>query len=364
MTWQKIVTPVLIVLAATLAAGNPLQGDEQDDAVQKAFALRMEGKAEEAKALLEEILSANPQNGAALFELARTGLHIGLGRPRDMVGSFQESVKAPIDKAASLDPKNSQYALFAAHMAFMSTYMSMKGPGWQVKENVAKMCAAYESAFAIDPDDLRPMLCLVEIYGVLPENMGGDKAKAEVYAAKIEKQDAVFGAKARSLLLDDEANRIDYWRTVLEKHENNADVLEELGKACLYGEEFDEGAKYLDRAIDADGKRNFLLLDLGRFHLIRVMRDESAKEAALPVAEAALKRYLDTDPIGPLEAYTYELLAKIEMGRGEKGGIEEMRKKANAIDPFHSMASGLPSLELFVPPGEAYSGHRYLFRPL
>ncbi len=364
MKWQKIVIAAVMVLSATMAGWSTLCASEEDDAVQKAFALRMDGKADEAKALLEETLSANPQNAAVLFEKARTNLHIGLSRPREFTESFQKSIKEPIEKAASLDPKNSQYALFAADMAFMNAYMSMKGQGSEIKQNVAKMCSAYENALKVDPDELRPMLCLVEVYGVLPENMGGDKAKAEAYAEKIEKKDAVFGAKARSLLLDDEANRIDYWRKVLEKHEHNADVLEELGKACLYGEEFDEGAKYLEKAIEANREKEFLLLDLGRFHLYRVMRDDSVKESALPAAEEALKRYLETDPIAPLKAYSYELLAKVKFGWGEKEAIEEMRKKANEIDPFHSMASGLPSLDLFVAPGEAYCGHRYLFRPL
>lgn len=364
MKWQKIVIAAVMALFASLAGWSTLGASEQDDAVHKAFALRMAGKADEARALLEETLSANPRNAAALFEKARTNLHIGLGRPREMMEGFQKSIKDPIDEAASLDSKNLQYALLAAHMAFMNAYMSMKGQGAEVKEKVAKMCSAYENVLEIDPDELRPMLCLVEIYGVLPEKMGGDKAKAEAYAAKIEKKDAVFGAKARSLLLDDETNRIDYWRTILEKHARNAEVLEELGKACLYGEEFDEGAEYLAKAIEVDPKKEFLLLDLGRFHLYRVMRDQSVKETALPAAEKAIERYLETDPVAPLKAYSYELLARVKSGWGEKGAIEEMRKKANEIDPFHSMASGLPSLDLFVAPGEANCGHRYLFRPL
>ena len=41
------------------------------------------------------------------------------------------------------------------------------------------------------------------------------------------------GAKARSILMPEDVDRVDYWQEVLKNHEGNVDVLEELGKACL-----------------------------------------------------------------------------------------------------------------------------------
>ena len=180
----------------------------------------------------------------------------------------------------------------------------------------------------------------------------------------VAKKNTVYGAKARSLLLPDSADRIEFWQTVLENNERDADVLEELGKACLYDEKIDEGAGYLEKAVEADPQREFLLLDLGRFHLYTVMRDDSAKETALPAAEKAIRKFLETDPDNPLRAYSVKLLSRIKGGLGEKDAMEELRKEAHALDPHHSRASGLPSLDLFVSPGEANRRHRYLFRPL
>lgn len=364
MKRQKFVTVAVIALSTALCSFTSLRALQEDDAVQKAFGLRMNGKADEARALLEQDLASNPRNAAALFELARTNLHIGLGSPRDLIETFPERVVKPIEKAVSLDPKNADYAMFAADMAFTHAYMSMKGQGGDIKKRVEKMCDAYKSVVKIDPNRLRPMLCLVEIYAVLPEQMGGDRSKAEALAEEVEKKDAVYGAKARSLLLPENADRIEYWSKVLEKNERNADVLEELGKACLSGGEIDRGVKYLEEAIQADPQKDFLLLDLGRFHIYAVMRDASNKKTVLPAAERAINKFIEREPIKPLKAYSFGLLAMIKRGSEEKEAIEEMREKANKIDPFHSKATGLPSLDLFVPPGEPSRGHRYLFRPL
>lgn len=368
MKWRKMIPVTLVVLAALALGGSAAAAPNPDDTVEKAYELRMAGKADEARAILEKKIADDPKDAAARFELARTNLHIGLGGGfggmREMVEQFEESMKQPIDKAAALDPENKNYAILAADFAFLHAYMSMKGGGADLAPRVESMCAAYEKVLAIDPGNLRALLCLAEIYGVLPEHMGGDKAKAEDYAKEIEKKDAVFGAKARSILLPGDADRIAYWRTILEKHEGSADVLEELGKACLSEGKVEEGAKYIEKAIAADPKKKFLLLDLGRYHLLTVMMEQSEKETALPAAQKAVEQYLETDPINPLKAYSFELMAKIEYGKDNRSGIDAMRKKSRAIDPFCSNAMGLPSLDLFVPPGKDLVGHRYLFRPL
>lgn len=66
-------------------------GQESDNTVQKAYELRMQGKVDEAKTLLEEAISKNPTNAAAHYELARIQLHRALGKGRretlvDMIG--------------------------------------------------------------------------------------------------------------------------------------------------------------------------------------------------------------------------------------------------------------------------------------
>jgi hypothetical protein len=48
---------------------------------------------------------------------------------------------------------------------------------------------------------------------------------------------------------------------------------------------------------------------------------------------------------------------------GDKEEAEKLFEEANRIDPFVSRAFGVPSLDLFIPPGEISHNHRYLFTP-
>ena len=138
-----------------------------------------------------------------------------------------------------------------------------------------------------------------------------------------------------------------------------------MGKACLYADKVEEGTKYLEQAMKADPGRTYLLLDLARFHIYRVMQGKGPKEPALAASEDALKRYLETQPIAPMKAYALNMMARVLYGRKDEKGMAEWRAKAEAVDPFYSKATGLPSPLLFVPPGaEAPAVHRYLFRPL
>jgi tetratricopeptide (TPR) repeat protein len=362
--WKLSLMAAVLAAFIVLSAAAPAAG-ESADAVKKAYELRMAGKAAEAKTLLEETIAADPENAAAHYELARTLIHMGLGDPSAR-GGLQEMVnkiRAHMDKAVELAPKNLNYAMFSAQMAFFNAYMSLHDDKSDAKEKVDSLCLAFEGVLQVDAECLTPMLHLVEIYGVLPDEMGGDKAKAEEYAAKLEAKDAILGAKARSILLGEDADRVAYWKKVLESHAGNADVLEELGKALLYDEKAEEGVAYLEKAVAADPGRTRLILDIARYHLLLVMQGRGSKEDALKAAEKAARRYLESDPIPPMRAYGLEILAKIKFGMEDKAAVEELRGQAAKIDPYYSRAFGVPGIELFISPDEVWRGHKYLFRP-
>jgi hypothetical protein len=104
-------------------------------------------------------------------------------------------------------------------------------------------------------------------------------------------------------------------------------------------------------------------LDLARYHGYKFLRDKKLKETALPLAEKAFVKYLDSKPIPPLRAFTTCLLARVKVGMDDKEGADELFKEAKTIDPYHSMASGVPTPDLWVPPGEISYNNRYLFFP-
>jgi len=328
------------IATASLGLGSCTQ-TESDGIVQQAYELRINGKANEARALLDQATTDDPDNALAHYELARTKFQIALGEPQqllDNLGDIQQS----IERAVEHEPDDVTYRFFA---------------------DVAKMCSSYQSVLELQPDYREASLYLVELYATVPEDMGGDVSKAEGYAAQLEGIDEIFGAKARSLLLPDEADRVDYWQRVLDAHPGNADVLVELGRAYLFRGEGEDGARYFEEAVSVDAEKSILFLDLARYHAMTVMRDEGLKDTALPAAEQAITRYLDSDPILPMRAFALGLLANIKSGMGDVQRAAQLVEEANTTDPFFSKAFGVPSPDLFVPPGEVSHNHRYLLRP-
>lgn len=56
----------------------------------QAYELRMNGKADSAKVILEQVLSEDSTYAMAWYELARTKHHIGLGEPRKFVRCLED----------------------------------------------------------------------------------------------------------------------------------------------------------------------------------------------------------------------------------------------------------------------------------
>jgi len=329
--------------------------------VEAAYQLRMNGKADSAKIILEQILAEDSTNAAAWCELARTKHHIGLANPRELFGSLDD-IQQTADAAVNNDSENVSYAYYRAGVNFVRAYAALMMGLPDAKEKVGEVVAAYESLLDLKPDYYQAMLYLVEILGI-PDEMGGDSVKAEEYAVKLETMHPIWGAKARELRLPEGEDRIAYWQGVLENNSNNADVLEQLGKAYLYQEDAEQGQKYIEEALTADPKRQLLLLDLVRYHIMMSRLDSTNKEASLTQAEELVQRYIDNGPIQPLKAIAYEFSANIKVAQGDREKAEELRTQAAVLDPYYSKAFGVPPSLLFERPGEISSYHSYYFRP-
>jgi tetratricopeptide (TPR) repeat protein len=290
-------------------------------------------------------------------------MYLAVGGKRQELNTCLEQAKKSIERATELDPQNAAYLLFEGNVAFIHSYMATHKGGEEAKEKVGNFCKVLKRVIKAKPDLLAPMLHLVEIYGTLPAENGGDKGLAQEYAKKLEERDEIFGAKARSILLPEDADKVAYWENILSQHPGNAEVLEELGKSCLYSERFAEGIGYLHEAIEADPRKKVLLLDLARCHVYRVMNGDGPKGQLLAAAEKEARRYLDTEPIPPMRAYTMAIMARIKYGLDDKQAAADFRKEAAKIDPNYSKASGLPGQDLFLPPDKVPTEHRYLYRP-
>jgi len=352
------------IVFACITSG-PYFGQELDTTVQKAYDLRMQGKVDTAKAILEQVVLQNPNNAAAYYELARIQIHRALGMgTRETLFDMIGEAKNIIDKAVELNPKDVIYTTFSGHVGFLQAYFSLM-TGEQSKEKLAIAVESYESALKLKPDYYQVMLYLIELYSQFPEEAGGDKSKAEQYVLHLEGIGGVFGAKATSILLSEEADKVDYWQKVLKKYEGNADVLEELGKAYLGADKVDSAVACFENAIELDPKKASLFLDLSRYYSFLGMRAGDNKELlskCVMSGDSAIVRYIETKPIQPMLAYALGVRGKFKFFLGDQEQGKVLFKEAEALDPYFSKATGAPGADLFIPPGEISENHSYLMR--
>lgn len=349
----------VMVLGMSVLAGAGQEQVESKKVAVDAYKLRMQGKVDDARALLEKAIQENSHNAAAHYELARTKFYMATHpqQGEDRIGEARQS----IEKAIENDPNNVIYPFFEGHIALLQYYMS------QTKENAARLCGAFESALKLKPDYRQAMLYLVEIYETLPADKGGDKSKAEQYAKKLEGMDEVYGAKARWILLPGDTNRVDYWRKVLKNHQGNTDMLEEMGKAYLGADDVNDAVLCFEKAIKIDPEKTLLFMDLSIYHTWAAMGagdNSELRQRVITAGDAAVTRYLDSKPVLPMEAYALGVQYKYKFHSGHKEQADEILKKAKELDPYFSMATGAPNPDLFIAVDEIPHSHRYLFRPV
>ncbi len=366
MIWRAIskLSGALVCAACVLSSLSCSPASEPG-AAEAAYELRMSGKLSEARQLLVDALARDPNYAAGHYELARIMLHAALGDHPRKLDSLLVAAQQSIDRAVAHDSSSAIYPFFAGHVGFMRAYLAMNLGEADAAERVASSCDAFATALRLKPDYREARLHLVELYGLLPAEMGGDRSKAEAYMAELAEMDEVYGMKAQSVL--GEVGVAD-WSALREQHPGNTEVLEELGKAYLWEGDLAAAGECFNEAVAIDSNEVILFLDLGRYHLIHMMEilmseDQEGLQPHLAAAEAAMLRYLETEHPAPMKAYALRMLSKVKHGPGEKEERNRLKEEAKALDPYHSRATGSPGPVLFTPPGEIAHDHRYMMRP-
>ena len=317
-----------------------------DDAATEAYELRMKGKVDQARTLLEETLAKTPDNAAAYYELARTQMHMALGNPKNLEQDFADAQKS-IDQAVAHDSQQVMYHTFAGHVAFFQAYYALMLGKPDLKDHFIKACNAFEAALKIKPDYPQVMLYLVELHGQFPENAGADKSKAAAYAAATGKQRTTSMLPRPSRYCPRNPVVLSSGRLLLSKNQpENADVLEELGKAHLRENQVEQAVKCFEQAIERDPGKTYLFLDLSIYHTFRAMRarnsDKELFQESLPAGDAAITRYLNSKPIHPMEAYALGVQSKYKSAGGDQKQAQQLIKRAKTLDPYFSKATGAP----------------------
>lgn len=349
---------ILTVIVGTFASN--LNGQR----VNEAYELRMNGHADSAKVLLKELLSTDSTNALAWFELCRTTQHLGMANPRAVQEMLEETLYA-IDRAVENDPKNAYYLSYKGSLKTLQFYFALQTGNKKAGEYLVELENTYNSVFKLDPTYYENKITLVEFFGGLPAEMGGDSAKAEKYAKELADADLVAGAKAREILMPEEADYEKFWKEIINKVPENADAHQALGRVYLLLGNFDEASACYQKAIDLDKSKGDLYLDLGRYHLMTAMQNPAVIDSVTPFVEEQFKKFLDfnPEPNKPMKAWAYSELAMINHRAGKEEVAKTFMEKAKKLDPFYSPAFGKPGKALYSPLDVVVHDQGYFLSP-
>ena len=275
-------------------------GQKTNDKVYEAYELRINGHADSAQILLEQITSENPGNALAWYELSRTTQQLGMANPREIKDPLDEALRC-ISLAVENDPDNALYLSYKGGIETLHFYMGMQMGNENAAEYLEKVEKTYNSVFQLDPSYYENKLTLVEFFGGLPEDMGGDPEKAEKYAGELEKADLVYGAKARELLMPEDADYKTFWKEIIEKDPENAEayylICVSHGRQGDFEKAVESGTKALEYEEDDTGKKARIYYEVGNAYVSLVEYDKACaafKNCLVEPYTASVKHQMDS----------------------------------------------------------------------
>ena len=115
----------LIICALIISYGMAsCMGGQSNEKVFEAYELRINGHADSAQILLEQITNENPENALAWYELSRTTLQIGKSNPRELKESLDDALKY-INLAVENDPANAWFLSYKGVLETLYFYMAL-----------------------------------------------------------------------------------------------------------------------------------------------------------------------------------------------------------------------------------------------
>ncbi|MEO6982456.1 MAG: tetratricopeptide repeat protein [Edaphobacter sp.] len=306
----------LVVLLALLSAARLYAADNA-----QANALLQQGKVDQASALLQSTLAAQPKDALAHLLLCRVYY------AQDMIDPAvheceQAAAQAPNDSDTQMWLGRA-YGLKASHVNKFSAFGYAK-----------KVRTAFERSVQLGPANVHAMSDLGEFYVAAPGIVGGGVDKAQALAAKIQ---ARFPAESHRILA-----------MIAEKKENVAAAEAEFKAAAAVGKSpdayVDLGHFYerqnqpdkvmgpLQAAIDADHRKDAALVDVASILI--------ASHRSPELAEGLLRAYLssaarsDAAPAFKVHVQLGDLLAR----RGDSAGAHREYAAAVAMASHYEPA--------------------------
>ncbi len=351
--WFMTLAVLTIIMPCIVYAHHPRAKNEE---VMEAYELRMKGQADDAKELLLSILKNDSTNAMANFEMAR------LITATDIMNT--EAGLVYIGKAILSDPDNTLYLYYKANALLLKAYIEMeRGHNESVHELIEETCAAYENVLSKKPDCIQAFMYLIDIYGSLPAELGGNKEKAESYVKSLSTVDAFYGARGKFVLLQETMKETDYWEKYISENGETDDALELLGKAWLINDNPQNAQKCFDKILAHDPSKTILNLDMARLYIMHVMQRISPAETELPKVKEYIMKYLESAVEKPvsIQAWCYGILSNAEAMLGTKDQADIYLQKARSLYPDFSRAFAIPATEF--PPNEMVFVYKSFFKP-
>lgn len=189
---------------------------------------------------------------------------------------------------------------------------------------------AWETALAIDPNNLDVRDDLIAYYTQAPGFLGGSKEKARAMALEIKKRDAYRGSLSVANLCAAEKDMACVEREmqdVTAKYPDSGAVYASLGAVYSSQNEFDKAFALLEQRLRVKPNELITLYQLGRTVSLSGQR--------LDRGEAALKAYIAGPPPenGPAPANAHYRLGLIYEKKGEKALAREEYRAALQLNP-------------------------------
>jgi tetratricopeptide (TPR) repeat protein len=332
------------------------QGLNHEAAIVQAYELRMNGKSEEAKITLLDILDRDSTDAMANFEMSR------LIQFTEMM-NVAEALKYGM-RAVEADPENSYYLFHTANLQFLRAYIAMhRGDEEQIKTFMVEASKTYEKVLLHNPDCKEAMLFLIDIYSNMNEDSIKNYEKAKQLQKSLTNIDPLSGAIGALSMSVHSVNAVDYWKAFISKNGPNNQLYEILGKAYLSNDNIKEAVVTFDKIVNSESTKNQLILHLARAHLMRVMRDEGASDLELPEVKKYILLYLETttDKPIPVEAWCYGILSRVERFMENEEQAKLYLKKAKSLNPSFSRAFAIPTVD--DPPNALQFTYFSFFKP-
>lgn len=353
----------IVFLSSTMCISS-CTGQEKAGIVNQAYDLRITGRADSAMTLLEAYLEKNETDALAWYELSRIHMHMGGSNP-GRTGEKLELAGQSIDRAVENDPQNAFYIAQRGRIECLELYLRLQKGDDDASEKLLKIEERYNAAFKIDPEYFELKMTLVELFGGLPADMGGDLSKADKYTLELESADPVWGAKAREILMPEDADYVAFWENIVQKYPDNADALEALARIHLLMGNVQNAKKCYENVLVMEPSRNHVYLTMARYYMMMVMQGTAEIDSVVSLIEDEYTRYLSSEPepCNPMKAWVKSSLAKVKYHAGDKEAGDRLMTEAQDLDPYFSRAFGTPDISLYVKPGKECRHHVYYFTP-